>query len=159
MKEDYDLPNKILLRKDGTSLYITQDIYLAFLKKHDFNYDRSLYVVANEQDLYFKQLFTVLEMIGFKEDKFHLSYGMIYLPEGKMKSREGNIVDADDIIDEVLELAYKEVDKRYPTIRENEKEKRAYTIFSHSLSLLPLFLYFILACGLCGEAALWQKFD
>ncbi|MFX1376134.1 MAG: arginine--tRNA ligase [Promethearchaeota archaeon] len=128
LKEDYDLPNKILLRKDGTSLYITQDIYLAFLKKQDFNYDKSLYVVANEQDLYFKQLFAVLEMIGFKEDKFHLSYGMIYLPEGKMKSREGNIVDADDIIDEILELAYKEVDKRYPTISEEDKEKRAYII-------------------------------
>jgi arginyl-tRNA synthetase len=84
LKEDYDLSNKILLRRDGTSVYITQDIYLAYLKKQDFNYDKSLYVVANEQNLYFKQLFTVLEMIGFKEDKFHLSYGMISLPEGKI---------------------------------------------------------------------------
>jgi len=125
LKEDFGLPNKILLRRDGTSLYITQDIYLAFLKKQDFNYDRSLYVVASEQNLYFKQLFTVLEMIGFKEDKFHLSYGMISLPEGKMKSREGIIVDADNIIDEMLELAYKEVNKRYPNIKEEEKERRA----------------------------------
>ena len=125
LKEKYDLPNKILLRKDGTSIYITQDIYLAFLKKQDFNYDKNLYVVGNEQNLYFKQLFSVLEMIGFKEDKFHLSYGMIDLPEGKMKSREGITVDADDIIDEMLELAYKEVNERYPNIKEEEKERRA----------------------------------
>ncbi|GAG78823.1 unnamed protein product, partial [marine sediment metagenome] len=61
LEEENGLPNKVLLRRDGTALYITQDIYLAFLKKHDFKYDKSLYVVASEQDLYFKQLFTVLE--------------------------------------------------------------------------------------------------
>ncbi|MHA1985803.1 MAG: arginine--tRNA ligase [Promethearchaeota archaeon] len=125
LEEDYSIPNLILLRRDGTSLYATQDIYLAYLKKQDFDYDRSLYVVANEQNLYFKQLFTVLEMIGFKGDNFHLSYGMISLPEGRMKSREGNIVEADEIIEEVLELAYKEVDKRYPSINEEEKKRRA----------------------------------
>jgi len=138
LKEDYGLPNKILLRSDGTSLYITQDIFLAYLKKQDFDYDKSLYVVANEQNLYFKQLFTVLEMIGFKEDKFHLSYGMIDLPEGKMKSREGTIVDADNIIDEMLELAYKEVDKRYPTIKEEEKKKRANIIGIGALTFFIL---------------------
>ncbi len=125
LEEDHDLPNLILLRRDGTSLYPTQDIYLAYLKKQDFNYDRSLYVVANEQNLYFKQLFTVLEMIGFKGDNFHLSYGMISLPEGRMKSREGTIVEADEIIEEVLEVAYKEVDERYPNITEEDKKKRA----------------------------------
>ena len=75
LEKTYNLPDKILLRSDGTSIYITQDIYLAYLKKEDFNYTKSIYVVGNEQDLYFKQLFAVLEMIGFKEDKFHLSYG------------------------------------------------------------------------------------
>ncbi|MFX1524455.1 MAG: arginine--tRNA ligase, partial [Promethearchaeota archaeon] len=64
LEKDYNIPNVILLRSDGTSIYIVQDIYLAYLKKQDFNYDRSLYVVANEQNLYFKQLFKVLELIG-----------------------------------------------------------------------------------------------
>ena len=125
LKNSYNLPNKILIRRDGTSLYITQDIFLAFLKKEDYDYDRSFYVVGNEQDLYFKQLFAVLDMIGFKEDKYHFSYGMINLPEGKMKSREGTVVDADDIITEILKLAYKEINKRYPKIKEKEKIYRA----------------------------------
>ena len=137
LEEEYGLPNKILLRRDGTSVYITQDIYLAFVKKHDFNYDKSLYVVANEQDMYFKQLFAVLDMIGFKEDKHHLSYGMIFLPEGKMKSREGTVIDTDDLIEEVLELAYKEVNKRYPSLTEEEKVKRAKII---SMGALRFFI-------------------
>ncbi|KKM81816.1 hypothetical protein LCGC14_1325960 [marine sediment metagenome] len=125
LKNSYNLPNKILIRRDGTSLYITQDIFLAFLKKEDYDYDISFYVVGNEQDLYFKQLFAVLDMIGFREDKYHLSYGMISLPEGKMKSREGTIVDADNIITDILKLAYEEVNKRYPKIKEKEKSHRA----------------------------------
>jgi arginyl-tRNA synthetase len=128
LKEKANLPDKILMRKDGTSLYITQDIYLAYQKKEDFDYDKSIYVVANEQDLYFKQLFAILDMIGFKEDKFHLSYGMVYLPEGKMKSREGTIVDADNIIEQIQDLAYKEVNKRYPELAENLKKERATAI-------------------------------
>ena len=138
LKEDYDISNMILLRKDGTSLYVTQDIYLAYLKKQDFNYDKSLYVVANEQNLYFKQLFTVLDMIGFKGDNFHLSYGMIHLPEGRMKSREGTIVEADEIIEEVLELAYKEVNERYPNVSEEEKKRRANIIGMGALNFFFL---------------------
>jgi len=138
LMEDYEIPNMILLRKDGTSLYVTQDIYLAYLKKQDFNYDRSLYVVANEQNLYFKQLFTVLDMIGFKGDNFHLSYGMIGLPEGRMKSREGTIVEADEIIEEVLELAYKEVDERYPNVSEIEKKRKANIIGMGALNFFFL---------------------
>ena len=138
LKESYNLPNKFLIRRDGTSLYITQDIYLAFQKKEDFNYDKSIYVVGNEQDLYFKQLFAVLDMIGFKEDKFHLSYGMIYLPEGKMKSREGTIVDADDIIAKIQLLAYEEVNKRYPELTEEKKKERAKSIGMAALSFFIL---------------------
>jgi len=138
LKESYNLPNKFLIRRDGTSLYITQDIYLAFQKKEDFNYDKSIYVVGNEQDLYFKQLFAVLDMIGFKEDKFHLSYGMIYLPEGKMKSREGTIVDADEIIDKIQLLAYEEVNKRYPELIEKKKKERAKSIGMAALSFFIL---------------------
>ncbi len=125
LKEKYNLADKVLLRSDGTSIYITQDIYLAYLKKQDFNYDESIYVVGNEQDLYFKQLFAVLDLIGFIEQKYHLSYGMISLPEGKMKSREGTVVDADDMMEEMINLAYEEVEKRYPNLPEKEKLKRA----------------------------------
>jgi arginyl-tRNA synthetase len=107
------------------------------LKKKDFNYDDSIYVVGNEQDLYFKQLFAVLEMLGFKEHKYHLSYGMIYLPEGKMKSREGKVVDADDLIKEMRSLAYNEVDNRYPQLSEDEKLTRANII---GMSALRFFI-------------------
>ncbi|MFW9825797.1 MAG: arginine--tRNA ligase, partial [Candidatus Thorarchaeota archaeon] len=138
LEKEYNIPNVILLRSDGTSIYIVQDIYLAYLKKQDFNYDRSLYVVANEQNLYFKQLFKVLELIGFKEDNFHLSYGMIHLPEGRMKSREGTIVYADEIIEEVLGLAYNEVDKRYHNISEEEKKIRAKVIGMGALTFFIL---------------------
>lgn len=138
LKKPYNLPDKILLRSDGTSIYITQDIYLAYLKKKDFNYTKSIYVVGNEQDLYFKQLFAVLEMIGFKEDKFHLSYGMISLPEGKMKSREGIVVDADDIVKKMQNLAFEEVNKRYPDLSEDEKLYRSRIIGMAALKFFIL---------------------
>ena len=138
LKEKFDLPDKVLLRSDETSIYITQDIYLAFLKKQDFDYDKSIYIVGNEQDLYFKQLFAVLEMIDFKEDKYHLSYGMISLPEGKMKSREGTVVDADDIVEEMESLAFNEVNQRYPELSKEEKLYRAKIIGMAALKFFIL---------------------
>ena len=137
LKEKYDLEDKILVRRDGTAIYITQDIYLAYKKKEDFNYDKSIYVVGDEQIQHFKWLFAILDLLGFKEDNYHLSYGMISLPEGKMKSREGTVVDADDIIEEVEKLAYYEVDKRYENISDNEKSRRAKII---GLSALKFFI-------------------
>ncbi|UCD01026.1 MAG: arginine--tRNA ligase [Promethearchaeota archaeon] len=125
LKERYNLPDKFLIRSDGTSIYITQDIYLAYKKKEDYNYDRSIYVVADEQNQHFKWLFAILDLLGFKEDNYHLSYGMISLPSGKMKSREGTVVDGDDVIEEVENLALIEVNKRYPNISESEKLRRA----------------------------------
>jgi arginyl-tRNA synthetase len=125
LKEKYNLEDKILIRSDGTSIYITQDIFLAYKKKEDFDYDRSIYVVADEQIQHFKWLFALLDVLGFKEDNFHLSYGMIDLPSGKMKSREGTVVDADDVIEEVEKLAFEEVNKRYPILNDEEKNKRA----------------------------------
>ena len=125
LKEKYNLEDKILIRSDGTSIYITQDVYLAYKKKEDFNYDRSIYIVGDPQIQHFKWLFAILDLLGFKEDNYHLSYGMISLPSGKMKSREGTVVDADDIIEEVENLAYIEVKKRYPDLIEKEKKKRA----------------------------------
>ncbi len=125
LKEKYNLEDKVLIRSDGTSIYITQDIYLAYIKKKDFNYDKSIYVVADEQIQHFKWLFAILDLLGFKEDNFHLSYGMVDLPEGKMKSREGTIVDADDIIAKIEKLALEEVNMRYSNLSENEKKHRA----------------------------------
>lgn len=96
-----------LLRADGTSVYITQDLGTALLKMKEFNLDRSIYVVGSEQNYHFKVLFKILKSLSYiwASGIFHLSYGMVYLPEGKMKSREGKVVDADDFISEIIKLA------------------------------------------------------
>ncbi len=138
LKEKYNLEDKILVRSDGTSIYITQDIYLAYRKKADFDYDRSIYVVGDPQIQHFKWLFAILDMLGFEEDNYHLSYGMVSLPSGKMKSREGIVVDADDIIEEVESLAFQEVEKRYPYISSIEKKKRAEIIGQAALKFYIL---------------------
>lgn len=102
------LDHKALLRKDGTAMYITQDIGTAILRFKDFpDTDYQIYTVGNEQEYHFKVLFKILKKLGFEQaDKcFHLSYGMVELPEGKMKSREGTVVDADDIMAEMVREA------------------------------------------------------
>ena len=101
------LDEKLVLRGDGTSVYITQDLGTAQLKYNDFGMDESLYVVGNEQDYHFKVLFLILDKLGksWAKGLYHLSYGMVDLPSGKMKSREGTVVDADDLIDEMIETA------------------------------------------------------
>jgi len=103
------LDQKILLRSDGTSVYMTQDIGTAILRYEEFNSDMMTYVVGNEQDYHFKVLALVLKKLGYPwgERLHHLSYGMVESPEGKMKSREGTVVDADDLIDEMIETARK----------------------------------------------------
>lgn len=107
------LDEKVLLRADGTSVYITQDLYLAKLKYEKYKMDKSIYVVGNEQEYHFKVLFAILKKLGYNfEGLKHLSYGMVNLPEGKMKSREGTVVDADDLIDEVQNLVKKELKSR-----------------------------------------------
>lgn len=120
------LPEKVLVRADGTTLYITQDLYLAVKKIADYSLDKSIYVVASEQNLHFEQLFTILEMLGYEKSLFyHLSYGMVYLPEGRMKSREGKVVDADDLIAELREMSLRELKGRYPRLKSRELERRA----------------------------------
>lgn len=101
------LDEKLVLRGDGTSVYITQDLGTAQLKYDDFGMDESIYVVGNEQDYHFKVLFLILKKLGksWAEGLFHLSYGMVDLPSGKMKSREGTVVDADDLMDEMIATA------------------------------------------------------
>ncbi|WP_017259240.1 arginine--tRNA ligase [Pedobacter arcticus] len=101
------LDEKLVRRADGTSVYITQDLGTAQLKYDDFKVDKSIYVVGNEQDYHFKVLFLILEKLGkdWAKGLYHLSYGMVDLPSGKMKSREGTVVDADDLIDEMKATA------------------------------------------------------
>ena len=96
----YNLDEKLLLRSDGTAVYMTQDIGTAFRRFDDFNFDNMIYVTGNEQNYHFQALFKILEKIGYEwsSNCFHLSYGMVDLPSGKMKSREGTVVDADDLI-------------------------------------------------------------
>jgi arginyl-tRNA synthetase len=103
-----------VLRPDGTSLYITQDIATSILKIEEHHLNFSIYVVGSEQEYHFKCLFQILADLGNKwaQDCYHLSYGMVYLPEGKMKSREGKIVDADDLIAEMKKLAAAEIRQR-----------------------------------------------
>ena len=101
---DAGLDNKLLLRSDGTSVYMTQDIGTAKLRFRDFPIDKMIYVVGNEQNYHFQVLSLLLDRLGFKwgKDLVHFSYGMVELPQGKMKSREGTVVDADDLMEEMV---------------------------------------------------------
>ena len=101
------LDQKLLLRSDGTSVYMTQDIGTAKLRYQDYPIDKMIYVVGNEQNYHFQVLSILLDRLGFKwgKDLVHFSYGMVELPEGKMKSREGTVVDADDLMDEMIATA------------------------------------------------------
>jgi arginyl-tRNA synthetase len=101
------LDQKLVLRADGTSVYITQDLGTAQLKYDDFKMDESIYVVGNEQDYHFKVLFLILQKLGksWARGLYHLSYGMVDLPSGKMKSREGTVVDADDLMADMFNTA------------------------------------------------------
>lgn len=126
------LDQKLLLRSDGTSVYMTQDLGTAQLKYDDHKMDQSVYVVGNEQDYHFKVLFLILEKMGRKWAKglYHLSYGMVDLPTGKMKSREGTVVDGDDIISEMTEAARLQSEElgKIAEFREEDKQELYNTI-------------------------------
>ncbi len=125
--EDYKMPNKVVLRADGTSVYMTQDLYVAEKRFEDYDFDQMIYVVANEQNNHFQQLFKILDLLGKKYAKnlYHLNYGLVHLPSGRMKSREGTVIDADNLMDEISDLAEKEVRKRYKKLSEKEIKERA----------------------------------
>ncbi len=121
------LDEKLVLRGDGTSVYITQDLGTAQLKYDEFKMDDSIYVVGNEQDYHFKVLFQILKKLGksWADGLFHLSYGMVDLPTGKMKSREGTVVDADDLMQEMFATAKTRTEELGKTEGFNEEEKEA----------------------------------
>jgi arginyl-tRNA synthetase len=118
---------KILLRSDGTTVYMTQDLGTALQRFEEYDLDRLIYVTGDEQDYHFKVLFEILTEIYPKLDGrlHHLSYGMVDLPEGKMKSREGTVVDADDLMDEMAELAEDAIRERYDDLDEGEIARRS----------------------------------
>jgi len=109
------LDQKLLLRSDGTAVYMTQDIGTAILRSEEYpNAGSFIYTVGNEQDYHFKVLFLILKKLGYEwaEQCYHLSYGMVELPSGKMKSREGTVVDADDLMAQMREIARQESEER-----------------------------------------------
>ena len=120
------LDQKLLLRSDGTSVYMTQDIGTAEMRFKDFPIDKMIYVVGNEQNYHFQVLSILLDRLGFKWGKelVHFSYGMVELPNGKMKSREGTVVDADELIAEMIDNARKTSDElgKYDDMSEQEKQ-------------------------------------
>ncbi len=135
------LDHKLLLRADGTSVYMTQDIGTAKLRYDDYPIDKMVYVVGNEQNYHFQVLSLLLDKLGFKwgKDLVHFSYGMVELPEGKMKSREGTVVDADDLMDEMVGTA-REVSRelgKLDGLTEAEAEDIAETV---GLGALKYFL-------------------
>jgi arginyl-tRNA synthetase len=136
---DEDLDKKVLLRNDGTSLYITQDIGTAIARNDDWGFTKMIYVVGSEQQYHFKVLFSILRNLGYAwaDNCFHLSYGMVNLPEGKMKSREGTVVDADDLIDELSTLALEEIRDKG---REEEITDPAATAEKVALGALHFYL-------------------
>lgn len=126
------LDEKLVLRSDGTSVYMTQDMGTAQLKYNDYHMDKSIYVVGNEQDYHFKVLFTILKKLGKDgaDGLFHLSYGMVDLPSGKMKSREGTVVDADDLMSEMEQTAKEQTEAmgKVDGFTENERLALYHTI-------------------------------
>ena len=128
-KLEPDLPDKTVLRSDGTSIYVTNDLALTKHKFQKYKLNRAIWVVASEQNLYFRQLFSIFKKLGysFAGDCYHLSYGLVNLPEGKMKSREGKVIDADELIEDVKELALHEVNTRYE-LPKKQAEGRAMKI-------------------------------
>jgi len=120
------LDEKLVRRSDGTSVYMTQDLGTAQLKYDDYQMNESIYVVGNEQDYHFKVLFLILQKLGktWAQGLYHLSYGMVDLPSGKMKSREGTVVDADDLINEMEQTAKEQTEALGKVDGFNEEDKQ-----------------------------------
>ncbi len=136
------LDEKVLLRSDGTSVYMTQDIGTAKIRYQDYPIDEMIYVVGNEQNYHFQVLSILLDQLGYSWGKnlYHFSYGMVELPQGKMKSREGTVVDADDLIEGMVEVARKTAEELGKLDGYNEAEKAEI----HRMIALGALKYFIL---------------
>ncbi|HAK45436.1 MAG TPA: arginine--tRNA ligase [Spirochaeta sp.] len=137
---DIKLDKKVLLRGDGTSLYMTQDLGTAIARHTDWPFDQLIYVVGSEQQYHFSVLFHILKKLGYKwaDDLKHLSYGMVNLPDGKMKSREGTVVDADDLVKQLTGLAREEI-----VSKERGDEVDDLDTTAHSIALGALNYYLL----------------
>ena len=137
---DPSLGTKVVLRKDGTSVYVTQDIGTTLLKQKDFNPDQQIWVVADEQIRHFKVLFEILKSLGYSwaDNLTHMAYGMVNLPTGKMKSREGTVVDADDLMDEMESLAKEATLERSGDTAIDNLDERAKVISLAALKFMLL---------------------
>jgi arginyl-tRNA synthetase len=135
------LDEKLVLRKDGTSVYITQDVGLAQLRYDEYNAEQSIYVIGDEQNYHMKVLKLIMEKLGapYAKGIFHLSYGMVELPTGKMKSREGTVVDADDIVDEMINIA-KEKTEELGKVKDFDEQGLAKLYNTIGLGALKFFL-------------------
>jgi len=147
------LDHKLVLRADGTSVYMTQDLGVADLRYTHYHFDHSIYVVGNEQNYHFEVLFKLLQKLGrrYASDMYHLSYGMVDLPTGKMKSREGTVVDADQLTEEMIHIAAKHTQELGKT--DHFTEAKAHPLF-HMLAMGAL-KYFLLR----GESRKRVLFD
>ncbi len=135
------MSTKVVLRSDGTSVYITQDIGTTLKKYSDYKPEEQIWVVGDEQILHFKMLFEIMKKLGFAwaNDLHHLAYGMVNLPSGKMKSREGTVVDADELFDEMVNLAGEACKERYgDSVSSEEISRRAETIGMGALKFMLL---------------------
>ena len=139
--EDAKLDHKLVRRSDGTSVYMTQDIGTAQLRYDDFQMDKAVYVVADEQNYHFQVLFEIMKRLKapYADGLHHLSYGMVDLPSGKMKSREGTVVDADDLIEEVIAEARKETLEK-GDISSFSKEEQESILYKIGLAALKFFI-------------------
>jgi len=135
------LDKKILLRSDGTSVYMTQDIGTAKMRFNDYSIDKMVYVVGNEQNYHFQVLSVLLDKLGYDwgRDLFHFSYGMVELPSGKMKSREGTVVDADDLMSEMVNVA-KKMAEELGKLEELTPEETEQTFETIALGALKYFI-------------------
>lgn len=135
------LDEKLLLRKDGTSVYMTQDIGTAKERFNDYNIDKMVYVVGNEQNYHFQVLSILLDRLGFEwgKDLVHFSYGMVELPEGKMKSREGTVVDADDLVADMIATA-REMGKEQGKLDDYSQEEAEEVYKTLALGALKYFI-------------------
>ena len=138
--EEYGIPDKVLLRSDGTPIYITQDIQMAKENFEKYNYEKRIYVVDKRQTDYFKQLFKFLELLGFKwaPRLFHLAYGWISLPEGAMSSRAGTVVGADEVFEKILDLEKEEIENSMKEITNLEDTGRKIALGAYRYGMLKM---------------------
>ena len=125
--EEYGMPPCLVLKSDGSTLYATRDIAAAIDRKNRYNFDKSLYVVAYQQNLHFKQVFKVVELMGneWAKDLVHVAYGMVSLESGSMSTRGGNVILLEDVINKTIDKAYKVIEEKNPDLENKDKIARA----------------------------------